>query len=110
MKPGERRCGRAKGTPNKSTALLKDAILRAAELAGNDISNAADKKAKLGLVNYLKNQAHVNPKAFLPLLAKVLPLQLTGDGGGPIQTEQTVTTDEALLLIAKLQKTGALDR
>lgn len=71
--------GRAKGTPNKTTALLKDAILQAAERAGNTLS----KDSKGGLVAYLETRAIDEPKAFLALLGKVLPLQISGEGGGP---------------------------
>lgn len=67
--------GREKGVPNKSTKLLKDSILLAAEKAGG----------KDGLVGYLAKQAAKNPKAFLALLGRVLPLQISGDGGGPVQ-------------------------
>lgn len=66
--------GRAKGTPNKTTALLKDAILLAATEAGG----------AEGLVGYLKTQAIQNPGPFLALVGKVLPMQVTGEGGGPI--------------------------
>ena len=65
--------GRPKGLQNKTTTLLKDAILQAAENAGG----------KAGLIGYLQKQAGENPSAFMPLLGKVLPMQLTGDGGGP---------------------------
>jgi len=58
--------GRAKGTPNKTTALLKDAILKAAEEAGGNE----------GLVGYLKAQAAANPGPFMALLGKVLPMQV----------------------------------
>src|SRR4051812_15148290 len=34
---------------------------------------------------YLAAQAQANPAAFMTLLGKVLPLQLTGGGGGTIQ-------------------------
>jgi len=60
--------GRKKGQVNKTTALLKDAILRAAEAAGG----------KGGTVAYLTDQAKDNPAAFLTLLGKVLPLQING--------------------------------
>lgn len=73
-RPGERRGGRAKGTPNKSTTALKDAILRAAELAGDDL-----KTCENGLVAYLKHQATANPASFLPLLSKVLPKEIGAD-------------------------------
>ena len=66
--------GRKKGTPNKTTALLKDAILRAAEDAGGGE----------GLVGYLKTQAVLNPGPFMALLGKVLPMQVTGENGGAI--------------------------
>lgn len=69
--------GRKKGTPNKTTALLKDAILQAAEKAG----------AKDGLVGYLTAQAVLNPGPFMALLGKVLPMQVTGEDGGPLVVE-----------------------
>ena len=37
-----------------------------------------------GGVVYLRQQARENPVAFLGLVGKVLPLQVTGEGGGPI--------------------------
>jgi hypothetical protein len=33
---------------------------------------------------YLEQQAKANPTAFLTLLGKVLPLQVSGEGGGPM--------------------------
>lgn len=65
---GNRGKGRPKGAKNKTTALLKDAILQAAEEAGG----------KEGLVGYLKSQAAANPGPFMALLGKVLPTQLEG--------------------------------
>jgi hypothetical protein len=67
---GNRGKGRKKGVPNKTTALLKDAILKAAESAGGP----------QGLVGYLETQARENPGPFLALLGKVLPMQIAGDG------------------------------
>lgn len=67
--------GRKKGTPNKTTALLKDAILKAAEAAGGS----------QGMVGYLQLQAMENPGPFMALLGKVLPMQVTGEGDGPLQ-------------------------
>lgn len=67
--------GRKAGTPNKTTALLKDQILQAGAAAHPG-----------GMVGYLTQQAQENPPAFLTLLGKVLPTQVTGDGGGPIIT------------------------
>jgi len=67
--------GRKKGQVNKTTALLKDAILKAAEAAGG----------KGGTVAYLTDQATDNPAAFMGLLGKVLPLQISGEDGGPVR-------------------------
>ncbi len=71
--------GRPKGAVNKTTALLKDAILTAATQAG-------DKTGKDGLVSYLTQQAEENPVAFMGLLGKVLPLQIAGDPDQPLET------------------------
>ena len=72
---GRKTGGRQKGTPNKTTAVLKDAILLAAEQAGGDS----------GLVGYLETQAKDNPQSFLPLLGKVLPMQIGGDPDNPVK-------------------------
>ena len=68
--------GRPKGSVNKTTALLKDAILKAAATAGGDE----------GLEGYLATQAKLNPGPFMALLGKVLPMQVAGDNtnGGPL--------------------------
>lgn len=73
--------GRVKGTPNKTTALLKDAIIRAAEAAGED------QNGKNGLVGYCTFLAKDEPKAFAQLLGKVLPMQITGEGDGSLKIE-----------------------
>lgn len=83
MARGVKTGGRQKGTPNKTTALLKDAVLKAAENAG----------AEDGLVGYLEKQATDNPGPFLALLGKVLPMQVTGENGGPIKAKVTLTFD-----------------
>jgi hypothetical protein len=77
MAQGYKTGGRQKGTPNKRTALLKDAILEAAEAAGGEG----------GMVAYLQAQAVANPSPFMALLGKVLPTQIGGDEDGePIRT------------------------
>lgn len=75
--------GRQKGTPNKTTALLKDAILQAANKAGG----------KDKLVGYLETQAKANPGPFLALLGKVLPMQVTGADGGALMIQVTRFAD-----------------
>lgn len=84
------RTGRAKGVPNKATALLKDAILKAATLTGYDC------KGKQGLVGYCRNLAENEPKAFAGLLGKVLPTQVT-DGDGQALTVVIQANDASLL-------------
>jgi hypothetical protein len=69
-KPGERRGGRQKGTPNLMTRQVKEMILGALDRVGGE--------------TYLARQAEENPGPFLTLVGKVLPLQLTGKDGGPI--------------------------
>lgn len=78
-KPGP---GRPPGMPNKTTALLKDAIIKAAEQAGG----------KDGMIGYLKAQASKNPGPFLSLLGKVLPMQVTGEDGAAVQLTITWLT------------------
>ncbi|AHY49367.1 hypothetical protein [Bradyrhizobium japonicum] len=70
--------GRPKGSVNKTTALLKDAILEAATKAGG----------KGGLVAFLEKQAKKENNApFLALVGKVLPMQVTGENGGAVVVE-----------------------
>lgn len=60
--------GRPKGSPNKTTAILRDAILKGAENAGGG-----------DLVAYLTKQATDHPGPYLTLLGKVLPLNVHGE-------------------------------
>jgi hypothetical protein len=62
--------GRKAGVPNKFTADLKAMILGALEDAGGR--------------DYLAAQALESPAAFMTLVGKVLPLQLTGDPNNPV--------------------------
>jgi hypothetical protein len=78
--------GRRKGSLNKTTSLLKEAILSAAEAAGGGKPD--------GLVNYLQAQAEANPGPFLALLGKVLPLQFTGEDGGPVLFKTVYETEK----------------
>lgn len=67
VRPGT---GRQKGTRNRTTTLLKDAILQAATLVGQD------GKGTDGLVGYLKMLAVKERAVYSRSLEKVLPLQL----------------------------------
>ncbi len=57
--------GRPKGVPNRSTQILKAAIIGAFEQAGGE--------------EYLFNVAKSDPKTFLMLLAKILPAEIKAD-------------------------------
>ena len=63
--------GRPKGSPNKATKALKDMILGALD--------------KLGGEEYLVKLATETPTAFATLLGKVMPTQVSGPEGGPVQ-------------------------
>lgn len=76
--------GRPKGVPNKTTALLKDAIISAAELQGQD-GNGKD-----GLVGYCQFLAKEEPRAFASLMGRVLPMQVEGTGANGEIVFQTV--------------------
>lgn len=84
-KPPAAGMGRKKGSLNKTTALLKDAILKAAEDAGGEG----------GMVGYLTLQAHENPGPFMALLGKVLPTQIAGDAENPLTINVTIGGDDS---------------
>jgi len=65
--------GTRKGSPNKENKALREMILGALDIVGGE--------------KYLAAQAKKNPSAFLQLIGKVLPMQVTGAGGGPVETE-----------------------
>lgn len=62
--------GSRKGVPNKHTADIKAMIVGALSAKGGQ--------------QYLEEQADKNPVAFMGLIGKVLPMQVTGEGGGAI--------------------------
>lgn len=39
---------------------------------------------EVGGVDYLKKIAIENPNAFMTFIGRILPLQVTGEGGGPV--------------------------
>lgn len=64
--------GRPKGSVNKTTGAVKEMILAALDQAGG--------------AEYLLTQSRENPTAFMTLVGKVLPMQVTGADGGPVET------------------------
>jgi hypothetical protein len=71
MANGRNTGGRTAGTPNRLTANVKAMILGALDDAGGQ--------------RYLAEMAHANSSAFLALVGKILPTQMTGDDGGAIE-------------------------
>jgi hypothetical protein len=77
--PGQRFGGRQKGTPNKVSGTLKDAVLEAAAEIG------LDGKGLDGLKGYLKRIAETDCKAYSGLLGRILPMTLEGNADKPIE-------------------------
>jgi hypothetical protein len=73
MALGRKTGGRVKGTPNKVNGDLRGMIVGA--LAG------------VGGQEYLMRQAEQNPIAFMGLIGRVLPFQMTGENGAPIAVD-----------------------
>lgn len=69
--------GRKKGVPNKKNKILRDMILGALDKAGGE--------------KYLEERAKDNPTAFLTLIGKVLPTQITGGDEDDKPMSVTVT-------------------
>jgi hypothetical protein len=85
FQPGkEKTGGRQPGVRNRTTRMLKEAIIMAAECEGSD-SNGKD-----GLVGFLRRVANEDIRAFASLLGRVLPLQVETKNDtsveGPYQT------------------------
>ena len=72
-KPGKRRGGRKKGTPNKLTSSLKAAIIGALEAEGGQA--------------WLEQLAQNDKRTFAALLGRVLPHEVSGKDAGPFQHE-----------------------
>lgn len=75
--------GRKEGTKNKVPTILKEAIMMAMHLEGSD-GKGAD-----GVVGALRKAWKTERKEFLKLASKLLPYQLTGKDGSPMQMLHT---------------------
>lgn len=73
MALGRKTGGRQIGTPNKLNGDVRGLILAALTQAGG--------------VDYLARQANEQPVAFMNLIGKVLPLQVTGANGAAIAVD-----------------------
>ena len=67
MRKGERRVGRAKGTPNKITREIKEALINAAEMSKHSASKTLE-----GYALYLADN---KPEVFASLLGRLIPVQ-----------------------------------
>jgi len=78
-KKGEKRPnqGRPKGVLNKNNQQIRDIIVQTLD--------------NLGGTQYLQEVAISHPAAFMSLIGKTMPLQVTGEGGGPIEQSIRVT-------------------
>lgn len=90
MAAGRKTGGRAKGTPNKVNAAVKEAIIGAFNKVGGE--------------SYLVKVAESDPRTFCALLGKVMPTQLTGAGDGPIRVAGDGTENARDILHAKLEE------
>jgi hypothetical protein len=77
IKGSKKTGGRKKGTINKVTSDIKKMIIEALNNSGG--------------VSYLEKQAAVNPRAFMGLIGKVLPLTLSGDPESPLNHNVSIT-------------------
>lgn len=73
--------GRKKGIPNKLTTDLRDMIRKALDKAGG--------------LDYLVNQAHENPKAFLALLSKIIPAEIHATLDSKITRIEVLVSDSS---------------
>lgn len=79
----------------RSIKKLTDAALEAAGYVGNELKK--DKQvSREGLVGYLAWVAREHPKAFMPLLAKVIPTQINTSLGGQLRIiDSTLSPQQA---------------
>jgi hypothetical protein len=75
-KPSRSGAGRPKGSRNRVTKVVKDAILKAFEEVGSD--------------TYLATVAREDPRTFCALLGKVIPLQVKGEVNGTVGLIPTI--------------------
>lgn len=79
QKPPAAGRGRPKGSKNKTTRVIKEAVIEAASQSHPD-----------GMVGYLLVQARENPVAFMGLIGRIIPLQHEGTDGPPIRQSMTI--------------------
>jgi hypothetical protein len=80
--------GRKKGVPNKITASVREAITHAFNTVGGE--------------TYLVRVARKHPAVFCAVLAKLIPLQVTGAHGGPIETTDVSARERIMGKLAEM--------
>jgi hypothetical protein len=76
MAAGQKTGGRQKGTPNKITADIRQAIMNALDRAGGE--------------DYLLNLAQTDPRVFVTLLAKTVPTNVIADVNATVRHEDAL--------------------
>ena len=89
----EKKSGKTRGRPKKKPLTVKDMLLSALQGAGG--------------AAYLTKQAEENPRAFLSLLGKVLPMQVTGEDGGAVKMDLEASAAVRELLVKLREKKSA---
>ena len=82
FRPGERVTGRQKGTVNKLTVSIREAIEHAFD--------------ELGGASYLVHVGKNDPRTFCALLSRLLPTKLANADGSPLLAALTELTDAQL--------------
>ena len=72
----------------------RNTALQPTESTSTLSSHDPRRPAGAGGQDYLQRQAELNPGAFLTLIGKVLPMQITGEGGGPVFVITGVDRDD----------------
>jgi hypothetical protein len=80
--------GSRKGIPNKLGNDVREMLRTALDQAGG--------------VDYLVAQAHDNPKAFMALVGKLIPQQLTGKDDAPLIPEHAADPDRIAAMLISL--------
>lgn len=62
--------GRPKGTPNRRTKAITDAIIEGASRVGSDGNGEG------GLAGYFERIARKHPRAFMPIIARLIPVKV----------------------------------
>jgi hypothetical protein len=80
--------GSRKGVPNKVSADVRAMILAALDRAGGE--------------DYLLEQATANPRAFLALVGRILPTQVTGKDDAPLIPDHAAEAEKAAQMLLML--------